>query len=148
MKNQISFYLAITANLALLLVCLCWRGGGPIVFPMLAMLHIVLFLLNNIAGKRWGQVLVLGLTHIAATFLVHQQTGWLYLRYVSNDAEGQLVFMYGCLVGVVWTSILLIVSLVWFGLMVWYQAVTSAEMARDEARHGKAFKGLLERYFK
>ena len=22
------------------------------------------------------------------------------------------------------------------------------EMARDEARHGKAFKGLLERYFK
>ena len=25
---------------------------------------------------------------------------------------------------------------------------TVHEMARDEARHGKAFKGLLERYFK
>lgn len=25
---------------------------------------------------------------------------------------------------------------------------TTYEMARDEARHGKAFKGLLERYFK
>ena len=25
---------------------------------------------------------------------------------------------------------------------------TIHEMARDEARHGKAFKGLLERYFK
>ena len=24
---------------------------------------------------------------------------------------------------------------------------TVHEMARDEARHGKAFKGLLERYF-
>ena len=34
-----------------------------------------------------------------------------------------------------------------------YFAITSRraepcdEMARDEARHGKAFKGLLERYF-
>jgi len=25
---------------------------------------------------------------------------------------------------------------------------TTDEMARDEARHGKALKGLLERYFK
>ncbi|MBO5126827.1 MAG: NADH peroxidase, partial [Clostridia bacterium] len=25
---------------------------------------------------------------------------------------------------------------------------TVHEMARDEARHGRAFKGLLERYFK
>ena len=25
---------------------------------------------------------------------------------------------------------------------------TIHEMARDEARHGKAFKGLLDRYFK
>ena len=31
-----------------------------------------------------------------------------------------------------------------------YDAIhdTVHEMARDEARHGKAFKGLLERYFK
>jgi hypothetical protein len=28
------------------------------------------------------------------------------------------------------------------------RAVRPDEMARDEARHGKAFKGLLERYFK
>ena len=28
-----------------------------------------------------------------------------------------------------------------------YRAVRLAEMARDEARHGKAFKGLLDRYF-
>ncbi len=27
------------------------------------------------------------------------------------------------------------------------RAVRPDEMARDEARHGKAFKGLLERYF-
>ncbi len=27
-------------------------------------------------------------------------------------------------------------------------ARSAHEMARDEARHGKAFKGLLERYFK
>ena len=28
------------------------------------------------------------------------------------------------------------------------RAARPDEMARDEARHGKAFKGLLERYFK
>ena len=128
MKARFLFSLALTANLALLLVCLFWRGGAPIVFPLMALLHILLFLLNNIAGKRWWQVLVLGLTHIAATFCVHQQAGWLYLHFISDDVEGRMIFRLACSVGLVWTGILLIVSLVWCGIRVWYQAVAATEI--------------------
>ncbi len=116
MEQKWLFPLACAANLALLSVCLLYRGGAPITMAMMPPLHILLFLLNMKASKQWWQVIALGVGHIAVTFCVLQQSSWLSFHYIADDAEGRIVALLECIVGVGLTTVLLIVSLIWFAM--------------------------------
>ena len=116
MKTKWLFYSALAANIALLSVCLLYRGGGPLLMYLMPPLHILLFILNTFAGKTWAQTVILGVTHIIATFCVHQQSDWLYFHYVCDDGLGRTLAAGMCLIGVLWTGILLIISLVLFSI--------------------------------
>ena len=110
------FWLAVAANVLSLAICALYAGGAPLEMALMPCLHILLFLLNMKAAKKWWQVIVLGLLHIAVTFCIHQQSSWLYFHYISDDEETWYIGAVECSVGVVWTSILFVVSLVWFGI--------------------------------
>ena len=110
------FPLAIAANIALLAVCLLYRMGGPAIYSLFVFLHILLFLLNFKAGKSWWQIILLGVIHILATYCAHRQEAWLYFHYVADDAEGRAIAWLACTIGTSWTIILLIASLVLFGV--------------------------------
>ena len=114
MEKKCLFPLACTANLALLSVCLLYRGGGPLIMVLMPPLHILLFLLNMRASKRWWQVISLGVLHIAVTFCTLQQSSWLYFHYIVDDAEGRAIAWLECVIGVGLTTVLLIVALIWF----------------------------------
>ena len=116
MKQKWLFPLACAANLALLSICLLYRGGAPLEMALMPPLHILLFLLNMRASKRWWHVIVLGVMHIAVTFCVLQQSSWLYFRYIVDDVEGRAIAWLECVIGVGLTTVLLIVSLVWFAM--------------------------------
>ncbi len=116
MKQKWLFPLACAANLALLSICLLYRGGAPLEMALMPPLHILLFLLNMRASKRWWHVIVLGVLHIAVTFCVLQQSSWLYFRYIVDDVEGRAIAWLECVIGVGLTTVLLIVSLVWFAM--------------------------------
>ena len=116
MDQKWLFPLTCAANLALLSVCLLYRGGTPLIMVLMPPLHILLFLLNMRASKRWWHVIVLGVLHIAVTFCVLQQSSWLYFRYIVDDVEGRAIAWLECVIGVGLTTVLLIVSLVWFAM--------------------------------
>ena len=62
------------------------------------------------------QVISPGVLHIAATFCTLQQSSWLYFHYIVDDAEGRAIAWLECVIGVGLTTVLLIVSLVWFAM--------------------------------
>ena len=133
------FSLAVAANLLSLAVCALYAGGGPLTMALMPCLHILLFWLNMKGTKTWGQAILLGLLHIAVTFCIHQQSSWLYFRYIVDDAEGRMVALLECTVGVTWTGILFIASLIWFGLKqrnVQKQKGTAAESRLPEGAAG------------
>ena len=114
MEQKWLFPLACAANLALLSICLLYRGGAPLEMALMPPLHILLFLLNMRASKRWWHVIVLGVLHIAVTFCALQQSSWLYFHYIVDDAEGRAIAWLECVIGVGLTTVLLIVALIWF----------------------------------
>lgn len=111
MKSKFLFLLSLAANVAPLSLCLLYRGGGSLLYPVFAVIHILLFLLNRTTAKTKFQVILLGLIHIAVTICTHQQVGWLYLHYVFDDVEGRGIVMLGTWVDAVWTTILLAASI-------------------------------------
>lgn len=116
MKNKIAFPLALAANAAPLCLCLFYRRGAMFLYAIFAVIHILLFLLNRAAAKTKLQVILLGLIHIVVTICTHQQFGWLYLHELCDDVEGRAIFMLGTWVGAIWTTVLLVVSVLTFNL--------------------------------
>ena len=112
MKNKMIFILALVANTAPLGLCFFYRGGAMLQYPAFAIIHILLFMLNNAAVQRSWQAILLGLIHIAVTFCTHQQMGWLYLHYVCDDNVGRAIVSFGTWVGTVWAGILSVASLI------------------------------------
>lgn len=55
MKNKALFILALVANVAPLGLCFLYRGGAMLLYPVFAFIHILLFLLNNVAVKEDGR---------------------------------------------------------------------------------------------
>ena len=114
MKSRRAFWLALVANVAPLSLCFLYRNGALLLFSLFPLIHILLFLLNHSAAKTMFQTVLLGLLHIAVTLCTHQLFGWLYLQYVFYDVEGKAIVTMGTLVGAIWTTILLVVSVILF----------------------------------
>lgn len=114
MKRKMAFLFALVANVAPLSLCFLYRNGALLLFSLFPLIHILLFLLNHSAAKTMFQTVLLGLLHIAVTICTHQRFGWLYLQYVFFDVEGKAIVTMGTLVGAIWTTILLVVSVILF----------------------------------
>lgn len=127
MKSKVVFLLALAANVAPLSLCLFYRRGALLLYPVFAVIHILLYLMNRRAAKSKFQVILLGLIHIAVTICTHQQVGWLYLHHVFDDVEGRGIFMLGTWVGAIWTTILLGASISSFN-----------QQQKAAKQHGKA----------
>ena len=111
MKGQCQFPAALAANLSMAAVCLLWRHGVSTVWPVLVVLHIVLFVVNVWAGRKWWQVISLWVVHIAVTYCVHKQTYWMYGTYIADGADSAVVEWLGLHVGTGWTVFLFISAL-------------------------------------
>lgn len=114
MKRKMAFLFALVANVAPLSLCFLYRNGALLLFSLFPLIHILLFLLNHSAAKTMFRTVLLGLLHIAVTVCTHQLFGWLYLQYVFFDVEGKAIVTMGTLVGAIWTTILLVVSVILF----------------------------------
>ena len=114
MRRNLLFPVALAANLAVPALCFLYREGLMLLYPSMALLHILLFNLNLKASKRWWQIILLCVIHIAMTFCVHQQDAWLYFHYIWDDPEGRAVAWLGCAVGTDWATVLMIISMIEF----------------------------------
>lgn len=132
MKSKRAFWFALVANVVPLSLCFLYRKGALLLFSLFPLVHILLFLLNHSAAKTMFQTVLLGLLHVAVTICTHQLFGWLYLRYVFYDVEGKAIVTMGTLVGTIWATILLVVSVILF---------------RRKQRSTSVFKGLPKNSF-
>ena len=134
LKHKLLFTVTILADLLLpLMICLLWRRGALLVMPLFIMSHLFLGRLNECIGKTHHECWVLGIAHIVSTLCAHLLFQWLWSTYVYHgnpDDETIGAEMLAIIVGLSITIYLLIRSL-----------------SIDEARHGKAFAGLLKRCF-
>lgn len=115
MKHKPLFAAAIAADLSLpLMICLLWRSGAPLVWPLFIISHLFLGWLNERIGKTRRERLALGIAHMASTLCAHLLFQWLWNTYVyhgSPDGETIGVGQLGMIVGLIITLYLLIRSL-------------------------------------
>ncbi|MBQ4158263.1 MAG: hypothetical protein IJD86_09005 [Clostridia bacterium] len=104
MKNKIMFLMALVANVAPLSLGFFYHKGALLLYPMMVVIHMILYRLNRVAAKTKFQLVFLGITHIIVTICTHQLVGWLYLNLVFDDPEGRAIFILGTLVSAIWTT--------------------------------------------
>ena len=104
MKNKIMFLMALVANVAPLSLGFFYHKGALLLYPMMVVIHMILYRMNRAAAKTKMQLILLGLTHIIVTICTHQLVGWLYLNLVFDDPEGRAILILGTLVGAIWTT--------------------------------------------
>ena len=120
MKRTMLYVIALAANISLLLVCLLYRLGAMVEYPAFITMHIIITVVNIIAADKMWQVITLGVTHAITTFFAHLISWHLYSQYLLNsfpiehDYEGEYVSYYACIIGLVFTLVLFIISLVVF----------------------------------
>ena len=80
-RQRTLFAAALAANLALPALCLLWRHGVLLFWPLMIVFHILLGKLNIKAGpKRRGRILLCA-AHMAATAGAHLLFAWLWNTY-------------------------------------------------------------------
>jgi len=93
-----------------LVICVAGFRGGGVLALMLPVLQIFLSWLNYCENEKWQTVLMLECNLLISTALGLYLEGYLYLRYISDDAESVLVFREIWKIGVVLVSGLLIIT--------------------------------------
>lgn len=110
---NLRFRLAVIANLSpIALTALFFRGGAPAMWPLLVFSSIFLSYLNLKSVRTWKQLTFLGVEHILSTITAHMLAYHLYTKFVSDDAMSHIISQGGLLIGAIWTTILLVVTLV------------------------------------
>ncbi len=84
--------LKILWNYSILLLCMIGFGGGAVMDLVLPVFQLFLSWFNYHYSKKWQTVLMLELHLLISTVLGLYVEGYLYLRYISNDAESVLIF--------------------------------------------------------
>ena len=111
------FRWALAANAALILTAALYSGGALIMIGIMPALHILLFMLNCQAAVTRKQIILLGMTHITVTFATQMLWSRLYFAFICDDYAGRAIAAGLCLIGVVWTTILLLAMLVRFRMI-------------------------------
>ncbi len=82
----------ILPNYLIFLICMVGFHGGAVTVLLLPFLQIVLSWCNYRSGGRWQIVLMLEMHLLISTVAGLALEGYLYLTYISKDAESILVF--------------------------------------------------------
>lgn len=91
-KNK-NLIFKILSNYFILLFCVVGFRGGAVLTLVLPVLQICLSWFNYSNSEKWQTVLRLEAHLLISTVLGIYLEGYLYLKYVYNDAEGVLVFL-------------------------------------------------------
>lgn len=91
----------ILMNYIILVICVAGFSGGIGLVLLLPVLQMLLSWYNYGNSKKWQTVLILEFHLLISTVLGLYFEGYLYLRYISNDAESVLVFQEILKIGVV-----------------------------------------------
>lgn len=84
-------FLKIFFNYSIIMICIAGFAGGGVLLLFLPVIQLVLSCYNYQNGKSWQTVFMLQFHLLLATALGIYSEGYLYLRYISNDAESVLV---------------------------------------------------------
>ena len=91
----------ILLNYIILVICVAGFRGGGVLALILPVLQLFLSWFNYSESKRWQTVFMLEFHLLISTVLGLYFEGYLYLRYISDDAESVLVFQEILKIGVV-----------------------------------------------
>ena len=98
----------ILINYSILLICIAGFSCGGVLALVLPAFQLGICLFNYRYGRDWLIVLILQIHLWISTALGLYLEGYLYLRYISNDAESVMVFReiwkIGRLSSAVWES--------------------------------------------
>ena len=84
------FLLALILNLSIILLCLTYPVSDPNVFPwLIAVSHVLLFILNLKAGSSWLRLILLSSIHVIATYFTHQFYTLLYYSNILGSLDGR-----------------------------------------------------------
>ncbi len=114
MKKPYPLIFLIFANVAPVILCAFYHGGGSVVLFVFPAVHICLFLLNYMLSDTWPQIIIASLLHSVVSLCTIMQIGWLYLHYISYDGIGAAIVQLECIVDFALTLILGIVSFAMF----------------------------------
>lgn len=87
-----NFILKISVNYIILFICIAGFAGGGMLALILPVFQIGLSWFNYHYSKKWQTVLLLEVHLLISTVIGLCFEGYLYLRYISEDAESVLVF--------------------------------------------------------
>lgn len=85
-------YFRILLNYSILLICITGFSGGVWIALTLPAFQLFLSWFNYSHSTKWQTVLVCGIHLLISTVLGLYLEGYLYIRYISDDAESVLVF--------------------------------------------------------
>ena len=91
----------VLSNYLVLFICMIGFSGGVVLDLILPVLQVCLSWFNYCNSKNWQTVLMLEVHLLISTVLGLYLEGYLYLRYISNDAESILVFQTILKIGIV-----------------------------------------------
>ncbi len=105
--------LKVLFNYSILFLCIIGFSGGAVTDLILPVLQLYLCWFNYEHSRNWPTVLMLEVHLLISTILGLYFEGYLYLRYISNDAESILVFreilkigiFLVCVMGIITTSL-------------------------------------------
>ncbi len=78
-------------NYSILVICVAGFRGGAVLDLILPVIQLLLSWFNYSESKKWQTVLMLEFHLLVSTALGLYLEGYLYLRYIYNDAEGVLL---------------------------------------------------------
>lgn len=81
----------VLVNYLILLYCVVGFPGGGMIILMLPVLQIFLSCFNYNHSNKWQTVLMLEIHLLVSTVLGIYLEGYLYLKYISDDAESVLL---------------------------------------------------------
>lgn len=115
--KRILFPAALILNLSLLLLCLTYQISNPDAFPwLMAVSHVLLFLVNTKAGCSWFRLILLSGIHVVVTYFTHQLYTILYFTHILGSMDGRKWAMGLCIIYTVWTIVLLLTAMIIFGI--------------------------------
>lgn len=97
-------------NYSIFLICVVGFPAGGVLYLMLPMIQIGISAINYRNSEKWQTVLMLQIHLLISTILGIYFEGYLFLKYISNDAESFLIIAVVMKIGVILVCILGIIT--------------------------------------